>query len=147
MTTKQIIITTASVGLAAVFAATAFAQTTTTPPTTDVTTKITCVGAAVNTRETALDTAMTSYTGSINSAYAARAAALKQAYTQTSLIAVKNAVKTAWSDFNKSVKSSRKTWVTAKNSAWSQYRTAAVACKAPAGTGDGANSGLEVVGQ
>lgn len=143
MTKKQIITAAAFIGLAATFAVTAFAQTTT----TDVIAKIACVGAAVNTREQAVDTAMIAYTDSMNSAYSARATALKQAYTQTTLAAVKSAVKTAWSTFNKATKASRKTWQTARNAAWVQYRTTGAACRAPTGTGDGANSSAEVIGQ
>jgi hypothetical protein len=55
-------------------------------------------------------------------------------------------VKTAWSTFSASEKSARKAWQASRNTAWTTYRTAAVACKAPAGTGDGANSSLEVAG-
>jgi hypothetical protein len=55
-------------------------------------------------------------------------------------------VKTAWSTFNSAMKSAQKVWMAARNSAWATYRTAAVACKAPAGTGDGANSGSEASG-
>ena len=55
--------------MATAFALTAFAQTTNRQPQRPATTKIQCVGAAVNARETAIDTAMTAYTSSLTSAY------------------------------------------------------------------------------
>lgn len=120
------------------------------PPTTvtaeSVTTKIACVGAAVAAREATLDTAMTTFNGAQNAAYAARAAALQQAYTQTTLAAVKTAVKAAWSAFRTTMSTARHGWQTARVGAWAAYRTTAVACKAPAGTGDGSNSSSEASG-
>ena len=126
----------------------AFAQTpgsaTTTPP--SATAKIACVGAAVNAREAAIDSAMTTYTGALNAAYGARAAALKTAYTLTTLKDVRAAVKVAWSDFSKAMRSAQGAWKTSRMGAWTAYRQAAVACKAPSGTGDGANSVSEASG-
>jgi hypothetical protein len=148
---KQIIITALSVALLSV-GAMAFADNTTlgtvTPNTTsaDMTTKIQCVGTAVAARETALDTAMTAYTGSANSAYSARATALVSAYQQTTAVAVKAAVRTAWTAFTSSMKTARKTWQTARMSAWSTFRTAAKACKAPSSVSDSGNSGSEASG-
>lgn len=149
--TKKIIVAAASVGLAGMFALAAFAQTTTSGKTAsapvDTSAKITCVGTAVNTREQAIDTAITAYSQSVNSAYSARAKTLQQAYAQTTSVAVKSAVKAAWSDFAKAIKSARKTWISDRNTAWSQYKKTAAACKAPVGTGDGANSSLDAIGQ
>ena len=136
---KKSVIGLASLGLIAAFAAPAFAQSAT-PPT------IACVGTAVNTRETAIDKAMTAFTGAMNAAYAARATALQSAYGLTTASTAKAAVKTAWSTFNASAKTARKAWLASRNAAWAAYRTTAVACKAPAGVGDGANSGSEASG-
>ncbi len=110
--------------------------------------EITCMGNAVNTREQALITAMTAYTASLNSAYSARATALRAAYAITTGLAdVKSARKTAWNTFNSSKKAARITWRDARNAAWALYRTTAIACKAPSGTGDGIFSGFEAIGQ
>lgn len=144
MNKKLIAISVAAAGILAIVPM-VFAQTTATTS-TSVTTKIACVGAAVATREASIDTAMTTFTAATNAAYSARATALQQAYANTTLSTVKAAVKTAWSTFSASEKSARKTWQTARNTAWATYRTTAVACKAPAGTGDGVDSGLEVSG-
>ncbi len=132
---------------ASAFAATSTVSTSTnTGGTSPVAAKIACVGAAVNTREQAIDAAMTAFTVSSNAAYAARATALQQAYTNTTLAAVRAAVKVAWSDFNTSMKAARKTWLAARNDAWSAYGKAAAACKAPGGTGDGAHISSEASG-
>ncbi len=143
--TKKILGSLAIVGMIAV-AATTLAQTSSTTPSQTVINKISCVGTAVNAREQAIDTAMSTYTQGVNAAYGARATALSQAYSQTTMKSVRSAVKAAWSTFNASVKSARKAWQTARNTAWTQYRTTAVQCKAPAGTGDGVNSSLEASG-
>ncbi len=119
-----------------------------TPSTTSstMTTKIQCVGAAVATREASIDSAMTAFTGSSNSAYSARATALAQSYTLTTAVAVRASVKDAWTIFTSSMKTARKSWQTARNSAWTQYRTSAVACKAPTGVGDGVHASSEASG-
>jgi uncharacterized protein YxeA len=145
---KKILITTASIILAGAVALTAFAQATTTPTTSaaNVAVKIACVGGAVNTREQAIDTAMTTHTSAVNAAYTARATALQQAYSLTTLKDVRAGVKTAWSTFNTAIKAAKKDWNTSRNAAWSAYRKTAIACKAPANTGDGVNSVSEVSG-
>ncbi|MDP1689655.1 MAG: IPT/TIG domain-containing protein [bacterium] len=114
--------------------------------TTAIAGKITCVGIAINTREVALDSAMTTYGTAVNAAYAARKTALQTAYTLTAVKEVGAAVKTAWSTFNTSMRNAKRAWQTARNAAWTAYRGPAVACNAPAGTGDGINSGFEASG-
>ncbi len=111
-----------------------------------VTAKISCVGAAVSVRETSLITGIGAYTKATSDAYSARASALQGAYGQTTLAAVKTAVKSVWSTFNSSMKTARKDWQTARNAAWAKYRTSVAACKAPTGTGDGTNSASETSG-
>jgi hypothetical protein len=140
---KTIIIT--GLLLALSVAGTAFAVTST-DTAASVATKISCVGKAVSTREATLDAGMATYTKALNDAYSARAAALATAYSQTTTAQVKAGVKAAWSGFNSSVKAARKAWQTTRNSAWALYRKDAVACRAPAGTGDGANSVSETSG-
>ena len=108
--------------------------------------KIACVGAAVNTREAALNTAMLTFTGATNTAYTARATALRQAYTGTSTKMVRDAAKSAWTTFTSSEKAARKAWKATRDASWKTYRTDATACKAPEGTGDGANSTSEKSG-
>ncbi len=142
---KEIVSTIASAVIIMSVAMPAFAATTTS--TVSTASKIACVGAAVQAREQAIDSAINTYTQAIDAAYAARAVALGQAYSKTVANDVKTATKNAWTVFNSSMKSGRKAWQTARDKAWSSYRTSATACKAPSGVGDGANSGSEVSGQ
>lgn len=113
----------------------------------DTAAKIACVGAAVTAREAAVSAAVVTHTSAINAAYAARASALAAAYGQTTASMVRAAVKSAWRTFGSSIKTSQKTLQSAQKAAWKTYRAAAVACKAPDGTGDGSNSGLEISGR
>ncbi len=108
--------------------------------------KIQCVGAAVAAREQAVGTAANTFTSAVTAAYSARATALQQAYTKTTSSDVRSAVKAAWGAFTKSVRDARKAWRAARDGAWTTYRKAAVACKAPGGLGDGGNSGSEMSG-
>ena len=108
--------------------------------------QIVCIGAAVNTREAAIDMAMTAYTTSVNNAYSTRATALQLAYQLTTLKAVQSTVKTTWTNFSNSTKVAKKTWQTARNAAWAQYVKTANACKAASGTGDGGYVSYEVAG-
>ncbi|MGH7175688.1 MAG: hypothetical protein ACREGR_05015, partial [Minisyncoccia bacterium] len=144
--TLRTILGASAVVVAFAAAAPALAQTTTPSTNIEATTKIACVGSAVNIREQAIDSAITTYTGALTAAYSARATALQQAYTNTTLAATRVAVRAAWSTFSASAKSGRKSWQTARNTAWNTYRTAAVACRAPVGTGDGAFSLNDVSG-
>ena len=153
---KNILASSIALGIIALSVAPAFAQTsmgagahmmkTGTSTSASITTKIACIGAAVNAREVAIDSAVTAFTSADNAAYAARATALGQAYTQTTLSAVKTGVKAAWATFSSSEKTARTAWKTARDAAWSQYHTAAMACKAPTGTGDSMNSTSEASG-
>jgi hypothetical protein len=122
------------------------ATTTTTTTTSSAATKIACVGAAVNAREQAISSAEQTFSTASSAAYSARASALQQAYTATTYKDVRAAVKAAWTAFSSAERAAHKDWVKARDGAWKTYRTAAVACKAQAGTGDGVHSDAEVSG-
>ena len=109
--------------------------------------KIACVKGAVATREVAITTAYTAYTGSVSAAYATRANELAGAYSNTTVKAVHAGVKVAWADFNKTTKAANKTWNTSRNTIWTTFKTATKACKSPAGVSDSANSSSEIKGQ
>jgi len=113
---------------------------------------ISCVGTAVNARESAIDTGISNYTQAVQAAYSTRATALQQAYTTASsgdisLTQGRSNVKAAWSAFNTAIKTAVKTWKTTRLSAWSQFRTAVKTCKAPSSITDTTSSTLEVTGQ
>ena len=153
LTKKKIATSITALALLAGVVAPAFAETTTPPPasgtastTTSATSKIACIGAAVSTREQSIGTAESAFTIALNSAYTARANALQQAYALTSTKEVRTAVKAAWAAFSKSAKSARSDWATSRSKAWSTFKTAAAACKAPGNLSDGGNAASEVSG-
>jgi hypothetical protein len=116
----------------------------TTPPTIN----ISCISAAVATREASIDAAVATYTAGINTAYTTRASALASAYGLTGNDAIRAAVKAAWSSFSSAVKGTRSAWQKSRASAWQTFRTAIKAC-GPSATAvaDTANTGSEVSGQ
>ena len=138
-----------SLGLVLAFslALPALAQTTSAGATTTTATKIACVGTAVATREATIDAAVTAHTDAVNAAYKTRAIELAGAYSNTTAKAVQAGAKVSWADFSKSVKSATTKWKSARDSAWSIFRTSAKACKAPVGVSDSTNSSVEVSGQ
>jgi hypothetical protein len=108
---------------------------------------LSCVGAAVNTRESAIGSAVSTHNSAVQAAYSARATALASAYsTGGTASQVRAAVKAAWSAFTKAVRTANTAWKTSRNSAWSTYRTAVKACKAPGNITDSGNSGSEMSG-
>ena len=109
--------------------------------------QIACVSRAVSARESALDSAIATYTQALSAAYTARAAALANAYGMTNNAAIKAAIKTAWATFTASARSARLAWQSSRNSAWSQYRAALKVCKAPAVATDSSNASSEPAGQ
>ncbi len=118
-----------------------------TEPSANSAATIACVGAAVNTRETAIDSAVAAHAQAVTAAYTARAAALKEAYTLTNPHDVSKAVKAAWKTFRTSTKSAAKDWRTAQRAAWSTFKTASRACHPTEGISDNGNSGTEISGQ
>ena len=108
---------------------------------------VTCVSNAVNARENAIDTSITTHSQAITSAYAIRATALQQAYAASTTVQIKSSIKTTWLTFNNSVRIANTAWRTARNSAWSTFRTLVKACKAPVSINDSADSAFEVAGQ
>jgi len=109
--------------------------------------QIACVGVAVATREAAIDAAVTTHTQAVGAAYSTRAIELAGAYSNTTAKTLQAGVKVAWADFSKSVKSAATAWRTNRNTAWSTFRTAVKACKAPSTVSDSTNSSSEVSGQ
>jgi hypothetical protein len=154
MITKTVLATGVAAGMLVVAAPFAFAQTdgtnaSTTAHTSTIVvdaTKLACVGAAVNARESALDAAIATHSSAVVAAYNARATALSAAYSKTTAKDVRAAVKAAWKDFNSAIRSAQKAWRTARDAAWKTFRTAVRACKAPSSVSDGGNSGLEASG-
>jgi hypothetical protein len=147
MTKRTLITAVASLGLSLAMVAPAFAEDVITAPVPGVrpahttnmggnsensakaTAAISCVGAAVNTREQSLVSSVGTFTTALNAAHTARASALQQAYTNTTWKAVSAAAKSANAAFSSSTKSARTTWDSARKGAWSTFKTAAAACR------------------
>ena len=89
---------------------------------------ISCISAAVATRETSLVTAITTLNSEMSTAYSARASALASAYTQTGNDVIKAAVKSAWQQFDGAAKASRKSWQLSRTTTWTSFKAALKAC-------------------
>lgn len=110
-------------------------------------TDIACVAAAVSAREAALSAGIQTHGNAVASAYTARATALGEAYRATSTPTIRHSVKKVWDTFNTTVRAARKSWHTARDGAWSQFRTAIKSCKASGDVLDTAHVSSEPRGE
>lgn len=104
---------------------------------------IACVGKAVATREASISAAYATRSASVEAAYATRANELAGAYSNDTVDEVKAGVKVSWADFKKSVKNAKSKWKGDQSAAWTVFRSAVKACKAPSGVSDSANASAE----
>ncbi|MEK7128210.1 MAG: hypothetical protein AAB933_01425 [Patescibacteria group bacterium] len=109
----------------------------------DVAAKIKCVAEAVSAREVAISAAFAKHGEAVAAAYSTRANELAGAYSNTTVAKVRVGVKVAWADFNKTKKAAANIWREAQRGAWSAFRSAVSACKAPTGVSDSSNSSSE----
>jgi hypothetical protein len=109
---------------------------------------ISCVASAVSAREDSLNTALTTYTSAIESAYSARSSALVLAYAQSDSNAIRSSVKTAWQQFTSSSQGAKHAWQKSRENAWSTFRNAIKSCgPAASSVADTSNAGSEMSGQ
>jgi len=101
----------------------------TTPTSTTATLNLSCVQAAVTTRETAVIAAYSTMSTGISTALTTRQTELTAAWGLTDNKARRNARKVAWDKFNKSVKEIRKTYKNSVNATWKKFHTDSKACK------------------
>ena len=129
MTTKQIFSSAIIAGVL-LSAAPAFAQSTTgtAAPSTSSQSNLTCVQAAVDAREQAIDSAFTTFSSAESAALSARATALHAAWGITDSKARRAARTAAWSAFATANKSAYAALRTARKAAWSTFTTASKAC-------------------
>lgn len=106
------------------------ARTTTTHQSVD----LACVSKAVAARETSLASGMSTFTGSINSAYSTRSSAMQSAFSNSTPDAIRTASKTAWTNFMASTKSAHDKWHAVQQSAWTAFASAVKACGGSAST-------------
>ena len=109
-----------------------FAQTTSTKQVANQATLIACVAPAVATREAAIQSAFSTFSTSMNSAFTKRAADLAAAWALTDKVTRNTAIKTADSLFRQSVITAKQTYNTARLTARQQFTTSRKACGAPA---------------
>ena len=89
-----------------------------------------CVQEAVDTRESALGTAWTTYNTAVTAALLARHEALFDAWEISAAADRNTALKSAWKTWGTANKEAHKTFKTARNTAWKTYRTTMVGtCK------------------
>jgi hypothetical protein len=88
-----------------------------------------CVKAAVEKREKAMQTALESFTKSVNSALKDREKALSDAWDMSDATKRKAAIKKAWETFTTTSKTAKKTFNSAGKSAWATYKNDTKKCK------------------
>lgn len=89
---------------------------------------ISCVGKAVDVRETALITAWSTFNTSVTTILSARKTALISAWSLTDAQARRDAVKTAWATAKKDRKAAALTYKTERKNVWATFKTSAKAC-------------------
>jgi len=108
----------------------AFAQNT--PAGANQPTTLACVASAVAAREAAIQSAFGTFSTTMTSAFTKRASDLATAWTITDKTTRNTAIKIAHTTFRASKIEARKTYNTARQTAWQQFSAARKACKAPA---------------
>ena len=93
---------------------------------------VTCVQAAIETRDTSIIAAFDTYATAAKAALTARKDALKLAWAIPTPTEMRAALKTAWYNYKTSLKVARKNLKTAKKDAWTKAKADRKACKAPA---------------
>lgn len=105
-----------------------------------------CMAAAVDKRDTAIVTAVATYSGAVTSALNARKDALKAAWAKTDRAERRAAIKSAWKTYRDALAKARSAFRTAKGNAWKQYQKDGKTCvaKTPtARTDDTTSSGVD----
>lgn len=91
-----------------------------------------CMQNAVEKRDTAIITAFSAFSNSIQLALSTRMIELKAAWGIQDASARKQAIKSAWEKYKKSAKSARETMQAARKNAWDQFKSDRKACGAGA---------------
>lgn len=92
---------------------------------------VACMQAAIEKRDTAIVTSLTSFTSALTASLQTRKDALKAAWALTDATQRNNAIKAAWAAFNGTWKKGREALNTGKKTAWKTFRTDAKTCKQP----------------
>ena len=87
-----------------------------------------CMQTAVKKRDTAIMTAFSVFSNSIQLALSTRLTELKTAWGIQDASARKQAIKSAWEKYKKTAKSARETMQVARKNAWNQFKADRKAC-------------------
>ncbi len=101
-------------------------------PTASQTSMLSCVATAVAKRESAIQSAFSTFSTSITAALQTRASELASAWSMSDKTARNKAIQDAWKKFSDSKKAARTTYNSAMRTAWNEFATDRKACKAPA---------------
>lgn len=107
-------------------------------------TEIACLMTALDTRDTAILSALDAYYATVKTAVTDRTTALKAAWSQTDRSARRAAIRKAWGDFRKAAMTARNTLRKAKLDAWKQWNTDRKTCAPSAPADDTANSSVDM---
>ena len=127
---KKIIHALVAASFVASIAAPALAQTSTTTPMTSAkkTINVACIQNAVETRDSAIISAVSTHATAQTSALSARKSALKTAWAITDQKARRDALRNAWKAFSAASQSARKMFRDAQHAAWKKFNTDRKAC-------------------
>lgn len=89
---------------------------------------LTCIQNAIENRDTAIISALNTFSTSMGSALTVRKNSLKNAWAIANYTERKNAIKTAWITWRTSARTIRQTFRNSKSSAWSTFKSARIAC-------------------
>lgn len=89
-----------------------------------------CVQAAVEKRDSALETSWDKLSAAVKSALGSRKNALKDAWGKADKKERRGAINKAWKDYQAAVKAGRNAFKTERRAAWSQYKKDGKACHA-----------------
>ena len=90
-----------------------------------------CVQNAIDKRDSAIISAVDKFSSSVKTSLSTRKDALKAAWSKSTKVEIRLALKEAWSVYGKSLKDTRATLKRDKKTAWNQYKVDSRACKAP----------------
>jgi len=100
--------------------------------TTNVTVNVPCIQDAIEKRDTAIISAVNTFSSSAVTALETRKTELKAAWEKTNVSERRLALRDAWKKYKKSVTDARKQLRAAKKAAWHTFKTESALCKGTA---------------
>ncbi len=110
---------------------------------TVTTVDLVCMQNAVDKRDTAIMSALDTYTAAAKTALQTRKDELKAGWALTDVKARNAALKAAWKKYRDAIRVARKTFRDAKRADWRQFTTDRKACRSTASSDDSAGQGVD----